>query len=295
MSVQLERNRRRKNKIIVALVLLVIVAAVGAYIGWDRGFREHPQPDWVNASAEARFKYGSIGAEADAGIPYWIFYVLPRMFPDKLPGPGGYAVARRAVGAGAGAAGRLHQESDRLSARGATIARSATPRPTAQSRTRTRPSSWPVPRTRPTWRRFFRFLVDCAKDPRFNADTLMREINLVTELDLIDKLLYRFFIIPITKKRLLEREAQFAWIYRKDFPDWGRGSRRRDEPHQVLHDQDADGRHLRSHRHAVGLEPAEIQTGERHVPQPCRRQPRSLFGHHGFGDGPARRRAEKQG
>ncbi len=27
----------------------------------------------------------------------------------------------------------------------------------------------------------------------------------------------------MTKKRLLEREAQFAWIYRKDFPDWGRG------------------------------------------------------------------------
>ena len=70
---------------------------------------------------------------------------------------------------------------------------------------------------------FFRFLVDCAKDPRFNADNLMREINLVTGLPLDDRLIYRFLIIPITKKRLLEREAQFAWIYRKDFPDWGRG------------------------------------------------------------------------
>ena len=30
-------------------------------------------------------------APPHAGIPYWIFYVLPRMFPDKLPGPGGYA------------------------------------------------------------------------------------------------------------------------------------------------------------------------------------------------------------
>ena len=37
------------------------------------------------------------------------------------------------------------------------------------------------------------------------------------------RLIYRFLIIPITKKRLLEREAQFTWIYRKDFPDWGRG------------------------------------------------------------------------
>jgi hypothetical protein len=51
----------------------------------------------------------------------------------------------------------------------------------------------------------------------------MAEINRVTDLDLIDRLLYRFLIIPITKKRLLEREAQFAWLYRPDFAEWGRG------------------------------------------------------------------------
>src|SRR5574341_165031 len=31
------------------------------------------------------FKYGSIGAEERAGIPYWIWYVLPRLFPQHLP------------------------------------------------------------------------------------------------------------------------------------------------------------------------------------------------------------------
>ena len=31
---------------------------------------------------------------------------------------------------------------------------------------------------------FFRFLVDCAKDPRFNADTLMAEIDLAPNLGL---------------------------------------------------------------------------------------------------------------
>ncbi|MRR36874.1 hypothetical protein EG829_19870, partial [bacterium] len=70
---------------------------------------------------------------------------------------------------------------------------------------------------------FFRFLIDCARDPRFNADNLMSEINLVTDLSFVDRLIYRFVLIPITKKRLLEREAQFKWIYRPDFPDWGRG------------------------------------------------------------------------
>jgi mono/diheme cytochrome c family protein len=71
--------------------------------------------------------------------------------------------------------------------------------------------------------RFFRFLVDCAKDPRFNADNLMREIEQVTDLSWIDSAIYRFVLIPITRKRLLERETQFAWIYRHDFPEWGRG------------------------------------------------------------------------
>src|SRR3546814_13208558 len=51
----------------------------------------------------------------------------------------------------------------------------------------------------------------------------MHEINLVTELSWLDKLLYRYALIPITKQRLMEREAQFAWIYRTDVPDWGRG------------------------------------------------------------------------
>ena len=69
--------------------ILVVLVAVGAFIGWYKFFREEPQPDWIRNDPEMRFKYGSIGAERDAGIPYWIFYVLPRMFPEKLPGPGG--------------------------------------------------------------------------------------------------------------------------------------------------------------------------------------------------------------
>ncbi len=90
------------------LVLVLLFVAVGGTIGWYKFFREEPQPDWVTATPDMRFKYGSIGAEHDAGIPYWIFFVLPRMFPEKLPGPGGYASLRSRVGAGAGAADRFH-------------------------------------------------------------------------------------------------------------------------------------------------------------------------------------------
>lgn len=205
----------------------VVVGILGAMIGYDRGFREHSQPAWTSATPEMRFKYGSIGAEHDAGVPYWIFYVLPRIFPDKLlqdgkVAPGGYAAlgvpweqgqelpvgfTKKTIGFPrvANNCAVCHTTSYRVSAETNPVLVVGGPAHTTNVEA------------------FFRYLIDCAKDPRFNADILMAEINRVTELDPIDKLLYRFFIIPITRQRLLEREAQFAWIYRPDFPDWGRG------------------------------------------------------------------------
>jgi hypothetical protein len=74
---------------------------------------------------------------------------------------------------------------------------------------------------------YFRFLIACAKDPRFNADNIMSEINLIYDLPMVDRLLYRFVIIPIVKERLLEQERQFAWMNHPGMPNWLRG---RDDP-----------------------------------------------------------------
>lgn len=219
-------NSRKTWFTVIGLVVLLIVV-IGAIVGYDRGFRERPQPEWVTATPETRFKYGSIGAEHDAGVPYWIFYVLPRIFPEKLSQdgkivPGGYAAL--------GVPWEMGQELP-VGFTKKTIGFPRVANNCAVCHTtsyRVAPDANPVfvvggPAHTTNVEGFFRYLIDCAKDPRFNADILMAEINRVTNLDLIDKLLYRFFIIPITKQRLLEREAQFAWIYRKDFPDWGRG------------------------------------------------------------------------
>src|SRR6478735_9735150 len=32
------------------------------------------------------FKYGSLGGERESGIPYWVWKVLPKLFPEYLPG-----------------------------------------------------------------------------------------------------------------------------------------------------------------------------------------------------------------
>src|ERR1043166_84377 len=214
-------GRRARGWTVVLIVLGLFIAA-GAYIGWDRGFREHAQPDWVNATPEMRFKYGSIGAEHDAGVPYWIFYVLPRVFADKLPGPGGYA----ALGVPWEQGQELPVGFTKKTIGFPRVANTCAVCHTASYRTK--PNENPTfvvagPSNTTDVEGYFRFLIDCAKDPRFNADVLMHEISLVTRLDFIDRALYRFFVIPLTRKRRLERETQFAWIYRKDFPEWGRG------------------------------------------------------------------------
>lgn len=206
---------------------VVVIAVIGAMIGYDRGFREYPQPDWVTATPEMRFKYGSIGAEHDAGVPYWIFYVLPRVFPEKFVqdgkvAPGGYA----ALGVAWEQGQELPVGFTKKTIGFARVANNCAVCHTTSYRVS--PESNPVfvvggSAHTANVQGFFRLLIDCARDPRFNADILMAEINRVTDLDFIDSLLYRFVIIPVTKKRLLEREAQFAWLYRPDFPEWGRG------------------------------------------------------------------------
>src|SRR5262249_23631085 len=72
-----------------------------------------------------------------------------------------------------------------------------------------------------------RFLSRCAKDPRFNASTLLNEIQRDTKLSFIDRLAYRFAIIPFTRRALAQQESQFAWMNRPGWPQWGKG---RDDP-----------------------------------------------------------------
>ncbi len=204
---------------------LFVISVVG-YVAWDRGFRVIPQPDWVFADNETRFKYGSIGAEYDAGIPYWIFQVLPRVFPEKLPGPGGYAslgvpweegrelpigFAKKTIGfprVGNNCA-VCHTAQYRLNEQDKPVFVVTGPGHTSNVEG------------------FFTFLIEAAKDPRFNAENIMPQIALSTKLDWIDVVLYKYFIIPITRKRLLDMEHQFTWMFNADYPHWGRG---RDDP-----------------------------------------------------------------
>jgi mono/diheme cytochrome c family protein len=212
--------RGRWRALAITLGILLALIVFGAGFGWYKFFREEPDPAF--ATEAMRFKYGSIGTERDAGIPYWIFLVLPRMFPEYLPGPGGY----RAFG--------LPWEEGRELPVGFTkkvvgfprvgnncaVCHAATYR-SADAETPT--VVVPGPGHTSNVQALLRFFARCANDVRFNADDILAEIDLVYDLGLIDRLLYRFIIIPFTRKALIEQGVQFAWMNREGWTDWGPG------------------------------------------------------------------------
>ena len=96
-----KRKTGLATKIMRWIGFLSIFVLAGGIYGYWKFFREVPQvicgdvePDrraeLCADDAEERFKYGSLGAEWDLGVPYPMFHVLPRVFADLMPGPGGY-------------------------------------------------------------------------------------------------------------------------------------------------------------------------------------------------------------
>lgn len=213
-----------KRRLVLLLLALLILAVPLGVFGWYKFFREVPQPEWITGNPEANFLHGSIGAEGEAGIPYWIVVVLPRIFDDLLPGPGGYAslglpwkegtelpagFSKKTVGfdrVGFNCA-LCHATQYRTHANAPTIIVAAGGSNTADIQG------------------LLEFFSAAARDSRFNAETILTQIDLAYPLSWVDRMLYKFLFIPLTKKRLQEQGRDFAWA--ADRPRWGPG---RDAP-----------------------------------------------------------------
>jgi hypothetical protein len=200
---------------IAVVGVLALAAAAFVYVEF---FREDPAPFF--ATDEDHFLFGSIGTEAEQGVPFWIWLVLPRIFPEHLPGPGGYA-----------SLGLLSRDGHEMPI-GLSKITIGFPRVginCAMCHTgsyRARPGD-PLtivpaaPSHQTAEQQYLRFLFDCASDPRFTADTILGEIAKNYRLPLVQRLLYRFAIIPATRRALLQLKARDAWMAQR--PDWGRG------------------------------------------------------------------------
>jgi mono/diheme cytochrome c family protein len=214
-----------KRRLLRCAALLVVVALpLGTFI-WYKFFREVAQPAWITADPEQNFLYGSIGSENEGGLPYWIVVVLPRIFGNEyLPGPGGYAslglpweegqefpvgFSKKTVG--------FERVAFNCALCHATQYRTApdqTPGVVAGGGSHTADIQG-----------LLEFFSRSAQDPRFNAETILAEIDLAHRLSTVDRLIYKYLLIPITRKRLIEQAEDFEWAHSR--PRWGPG---RDAP-----------------------------------------------------------------
>jgi len=189
-----------KTKLLI--IILVVLAIVIGITVWWKLYRVVPQPAWIAADQRETFLYGSVGAQEVAGIPYWIWLSMPRMFPEYMPKPGGYA-----------ALGLSWEESVEMPVGFAkqTIGYiRVTGNCALCHATSTRNSPDEIPTMVPAAaghttdiQPLLTFFTRCAQDPRFTADEFLSQIDTWTAMPLLDRLIYRYVLVPRTRKALL--------------------------------------------------------------------------------------------
>lgn len=218
-------ERRRNEKIF--LVIIALFALFATYLFW----KYVPDAPVDYADINEHFKYGSIGSEPVNGLPYWVWKVLPDMFPEKLPVPGkGY----EAFG--------LIQEPNRETPIGFSVRRvyidrvgmncaichTGTVRESPQSQPRIISG---MPANKLDLQGYARFLYSCAKDPRFTADNVIQAIERRKYLNPVEKIIYREAVWR-TRDALVAQADKLSFMDSR--PNWGPGRVDTFNPYKVL-------------------------------------------------------------
>jgi hypothetical protein len=204
-----------KTILVVLLTLLLVVIAVTGYGYWYYLKRDVPVR---YADAADRFKYQSIGSEVTA-MPFYIWKALPAVCPDMLPRDG-YAgfgftyepghdrpvgVTLRTVGiprAGINCA-TCHTGTIRTTASDARVVMLGTPSHQLDLQ------------------RYARFLVGCTTGPAYTPERVMAAIQRTTPLSTLDAAVYRYLIVPGTRREMFKMRERLGWMDQR--PDFGPG------------------------------------------------------------------------
>ena len=222
-------RRRLIRRLAIALAVVVVLAATGAALIWWKFFTEKPQR---LADDRARFQYGSLDSELVAGMPYPLFMILPRVFPDLVEkyATEGYGPQKAGYG-GYGAFGLSWEEGERLPI-GLSIRRLGYDRvtincalchTTSYRLNRSEPPRFAVggPAHTLNLQGLLRFLFAASHDRRFSASRLLPEISVHFPLDPLDWFDYAVVLIPATRAALHLAEHELGWMNSK--PAWGPG------------------------------------------------------------------------
>jgi hypothetical protein len=196
------------------------------------------------------FKYGSIGSDSDSGIPYWIWWVLPDLFPQHLPEPDRYRSLpddQRTAPAAYAQFGFIYEEGQALpigfttrkvlmdriglncavchvgtvkTSSGMDPARIYGEAPAYTSRKKDRVIVLGMPAHTVDLSRYLTFLIDCANDSSFDSERILAAIGKRYRLGPLDRFLYQR-AVPVLKKTIQEQGKDFAFL--RDNPKAGPG------------------------------------------------------------------------
>lgn len=236
-AVQDAIQRRRWLRVAVSIVLLLVflLGIMGALLGlvllWQ--FSQNRTPHYANIVEH--FKYGSIGAEPESGIPYRIWRALPRLFPEAFEGRSDYSAfgflyendpQGRPRDLPIGIALREYRGVEVVWFNCATCHTGtvSAPTPAGSGPGQTdRQIVAGMPSNNLDLHRFVKFLLDAGSDERLSPARLIEAINEAgPKLGWIEEPLYRWYVIPTLREGLVLRRSRLLPLLARQAP-WGPG------------------------------------------------------------------------
>jgi len=206
---------------VVAVIASLLAAGIFAW-GAFHWVMQPVLPEF--ASDEEYFKYGSIGNDGESGIPYPIWIAMQDVCARHLPRPQGYAALGFLYERGRNPAVDTPIGFARAKVGVERVAINCAVCHTVRSRMAAdaEPQLYVGAAANTVdVLGYLQFLSRCAADQRFTADQLIPAMAAKVELSWLDKITYRFVLIPFVRKRLLEQGEDLAWAKRR--PAWGPG------------------------------------------------------------------------
>ena len=216
-------GRRKLVGLVSGIIVLAVVLGLGISIFvWS----QRNVPDTYDNITQ-HYKYGSFGGEANM-LPYWIWRVLPDVFPDLLPdGPGddyerfGFLYETDAPASHPRPIGISYREGPIAQMGfGCAACHSGTLR---ESPVAPRKIILGMPAHQIDIREFQVFMFAASNHEDFDADHLIPAIEKVNpDFSWLDKLFYRYAVIPQTKDGLQDRANKMATVFERDEWVYGR-------------------------------------------------------------------------
>jgi hypothetical protein len=221
----------------IAIAAVAVLGGVGAVSA--RAFMNRDRAPVIYADIVEHFKYGSIGTEKRLGVPAPLFDLFPVMFADLLP--------RDRPGEGYEKLGFLYEPGHKRP-----IGSTVRELPIAIVGLNCAACHTGTMRDKPGGERrflfgaasvnfdiagYFLFLLAIAEDPRFTTDNLLDGIERQDpSFGLIDRLLYRFVVLPQVEATFKRFVTEYGWL--KLRPPSGPGRVDTFNPYKVYHHLD---------------------------------------------------------